>query len=409
LNNLINLTQDVIYALDSFSSSDEHYQHLQGSDADFREQDEDEQVDGGQEHDEENSYISHEDIGREGDSSYVPWNLDRIDQQHLPLDGIYKLPISSNVNISGHNKTSPVSIYVLDSGINNQHTEIQYLNISCIFNAYTNVKNGNSRDNTCEDDNGHGTHVAGIMAGKSAGVIRGINNGSYIRFHSVKVVKRDGTASLSAVLAGLDFVAGVKYDEEKQFQYTGRDESTIIYIGFGGPPRDSFYQSILKLKKYNVLVVASAGNGNGSSTCGTHFPAGYSESYVGVVAVGSMSNTNDTVSTFSNIGECISIFAPGEFIASAGINVSTTIEGGSYAPSALSGMATMSGTSEAAAHVTAAVALYVEKHSAEAQGTTLDIYDKVIRALEISSTHHTLQGIDTDTTDSLLNIKKLLQ
>ena len=111
----------------------------------------------------------------------IPWGLDRINQRNLPLDG----SISNSVSGAG------VTAYVIDTGIKTDHSEFAGRINSEGFSAY-----GSSTDD-CE---GHGTHVAGTIAGSSYGVAPAA------RLTAVRVLDCDGRGSGSDVLAGINWM-----------------------------------------------------------------------------------------------------------------------------------------------------------------------------------------------------------
>lgn len=111
------------------------------------------------------------------------WGLDRIDQKELPLDNTF----TNQGNGAG------VTAYVLDTGIDYKHDEFGG-RATFGFDA---IKDG--RDG--QDCNGHGTHVAGTIAGKTYGVAR---KASVV---SVRVLNCEGTGDFSGIIAGLDWVA----------------------------------------------------------------------------------------------------------------------------------------------------------------------------------------------------------
>ena len=110
------------------------------------------------------------------------WALDRIDQRDLPLDSTY----------SPFGRGSGVTAYILDSGIRITHEEFDGGRASWGINT-----SGDGRD---EDCNGHGTHVAGTVAGKKYGVANAAN------VVAVKVLNCGGGGTYSGVINGVEWV-----------------------------------------------------------------------------------------------------------------------------------------------------------------------------------------------------------
>jgi subtilisin family serine protease len=109
-------------------------------------------------------------------------------------------------------------------------------------------------------------------------------------------------------------------------------KSAVVVMSLGGPRSASLNDAVDDLSRAGVTVVVAAGNNRGADAC-TMSPS----SAASAVTVGS-SAKDDKISSFSNIGKCLSLFAPGSSIVSASYKSDT-------------GEATMSGTSMAAPHV----------------------------------------------------------
>lgn len=121
------------------------------------------------------------------------WNLDRIDQENLPLNGTYNYG-----NVGDPGLGEGVTIYVIDSGIMADHQEFTRPDGS------SRVSNGwNFLDNSTDagDVDGHGSHVAGIAAGLQVGVAKGAS------LVSVRILDECGLGTVSDTLAALDWVA----------------------------------------------------------------------------------------------------------------------------------------------------------------------------------------------------------
>lgn len=178
------------------------------------------------------------------------------------------------------------------------------------------------------DDNGHGTHIAGIIGAKNnkTGII-GIAPDSQI--YSIKVLDSNGEGYLSDIIAGIDWAITNKMD--------------IINLSLGSPHSSSALQDVVdKAYKNGILITGAAGN-LGSQTSDTiNYPAKYSS----VIAVGAV-NSLKKWSDFSSIGNTLEVVAPGNEINSTYLSNS---------------FSTQSGTSMATPFVSGILALYKEKY-----------------------------------------------
>ncbi|HEX8424497.1 MAG TPA: S8 family serine peptidase, partial [Pyrinomonadaceae bacterium] len=111
----------------------------------------------------------------------APWGLDRIDQRNLPLD----------TNFTYLNPGTGANVYVIDGGIRLTHQEFGG---RAVF-AYDNV--GDGRNGV--DCNGHGTHVAGIIGGKTYGVAKDA------KLWSVRVLNCLNQGTTARIIAGVDW------------------------------------------------------------------------------------------------------------------------------------------------------------------------------------------------------------
>ena len=237
--------------------------------------------------------------------STATWGLDRIDQDDLPLDGDYE---------PGPYDGTGVDAYIVDTGIRDSHV----LFADNMGEGFTAVPGGTG------DCDGHGTHVAGTVGGGQYGVAPGVT------LHAVRVLGCDGKGSLSAVAAGLDWIAG------------HADGPAVVNMSLTGPGSWYTDQATRALVEDGIVVVAAAGNDN-SDAC-YYSPARVDE----VITVGA-TRYNDQRWGSSNWGSCVDLFAPGASITSAYV----------YSDASL---ATLSGTSMASPHVAGVAALYLEAY-----------------------------------------------
>jgi len=180
-----------------------------------------------------------------------------------------------------------------------------------------------SASNDINDTQGHGTHLAGIIA---AGVDNSIGIAGVApnaRILPVKVLDDTGFGTYAQVAEGITYATDMG--------------ARIINLGFSGAGSSDLLQSAVDYAiSHGVLVVAASGN-TGSNVI--NYPAGYP----GVVAVSAVDN-NGYWAVFSSHGEHISLAAPG-------VDILSTSAGGLYRM--------MTGTSQAAAHVSGVAALLV--------------------------------------------------
>jgi subtilisin family serine protease len=134
------------------------------------------------------------------------WGLDRVNQRNLPLDGL------SGMMRSG----AGVEAYVIDTGIRSTHTDLAGRVNPEGFSAY----------GSTEDCNGHGTHVAGTVAGSRYGVAPGAS------VTAIRVLDCEGSGWSSDVLAGIDWMirdhlsdaaAGSGRSDSPQVERTAKD------------------------------------------------------------------------------------------------------------------------------------------------------------------------------------------
>jgi cerevisin len=259
-------------------------------------------------------YIEKDSIVSIYDKDYntkVPWGLDRIS---------HKKPVSSRNNNPKYKyskSTENCNVYIIDTGIFVNHTEFG-----------DRAKWGITVPQMAHDfdGNGHGTHVAGTIAGKLYGVAKNAN------VIAVKVLNDNGSGLLSDVIRGIEWVV-------KESKRTGKN--SVANMSLGGSKSRATDQAVDAAVKSGVHFVVAAGNDN-RDACG-YSPAA-SELAITVAA----STITDTNAWFSNYGSCVDIYAPGKDITSSW----NTDENSSN---------TISGTSMASPHVAGTVALLLSR------------------------------------------------
>lgn len=233
----------------------------------------------------------------------LPWGVDRIDAE------------------LNANKGTGVGVAVIDTGIDLTHPDLAHVAAGANF-----IHQGQSPN----DDNGHGTHVAGIIAAAN-------NNFGYVGVApdatvvAVKVLDSSGSGTLSGVIAGINWVSA----NHTAFHIK------VANLSLGAPGfSQALYNAIQGATSTGVTFVVAAGNNHANA-------AGYSPAGFDNVITVSALNQNNTFASYSNYGSVIDLIAPGTYIPSLYKN---------------HGYATFSGTSMASPHVAGSAALWLKDH-----------------------------------------------
>ena len=306
------------------------------------------------------------DITMEAFAQTIPTGIRRIQADLSPVAAI---------NSDGGNVD--VDVAILDSGVDSDHPDI---NVAGGIRYYTIAigppKNrGTFSDSNYEDDNGHGTHVAGTVAAldNDFGVV-GVAPGA--RIWAVKILDASGSGYLSDIIGGLDWVA--------------ENASTIevVNMSIGGQGLSTAYQTAIEnVVNAGVVVVVAAGNESmdvygPDGTFGTNddiIPAAYPE----VAAISALADSDgepgglgaDTsydpddsfASGFSNFSSSVvannPVQSPGKAIdlMLPGVDIRSTYLDGIYA--------TGSGTSMASPHGAGLAALYIAQYGRATNAT----------------------------------------
>jgi subtilisin len=282
--------------------------------------------------------------GGPGPGQVVPWGITAI-----------------GADMNAH-EGAGIHVYVIDTGIDGDHPDLK----AHMGNGTGIVAcRGRGCGSTWDDDNGHGTHVAGTIGAidNATGVV-GV--AAQTTLHAVKVLDRTGSGSWAGVIAGIDWVA-------KETAARGKPSVANMSLGGGGAKvgtcsnagfvgNDAMHQAICAARNAGVVFAVAAGNEGASAT--TSVPAAYDDTVITVSAVSALEDWP----WWSNYGDLAGAWLPTASapvsLAAPGVSVLSLAPGG--------GTATMSGTSMATPHVTGAAALWLGSNPGNADGTAFE-------------------------------------
>jgi hypothetical protein len=295
-------------------------------------------------------------VRRDPAVAYVePDVIVHIDTQTAPT-GIQRSGAAANasIGINGIDDRRPnVDVAIIDSGIDLTHPDLNVAGgVDC--QGAVCVAGGN-------DDNFHGTHVAGIVGALDNGVgVVGIAPGA--RLWAVKVLDATGSGALSAIIRGVDWVAA----------HASTISVANMSFGFTGTSQ-ALFDAVQAAVNQGVAFAVAAGNSHVDAS--TVSPASFSNVLTvsaladfdglpgGLATSGCIPGTDDTLASFSNFG-AVDIAAPGACILST---IPTRI--GSYG--------TLSGTSMASPYVAGALALLASSARATTAAGVFAMYQRV--------------------------------
>ncbi|XP_052031559.1 proprotein convertase subtilisin/kexin type 9 isoform X5 [Apodemus sylvaticus] len=239
----------------------------------------------------------------------IPWNLERIipawqrtEEDRFP-DG-----------------SSQVEVYLLDTSIQSGHRELEGRVTITDVNSVP-EEDGTRFHRQASKCESHGTHLAGVVSGRDAGVAKGTS------LHSLRVLNCQGKGTVSGTLIGLEFIR-----KNQLIQPSG---PLVVLLPLAGGYSRILNTACQHLARTGVVLVAAAGNFRDDACL--YSPASAPE----VITVGA-TNAQDqpvTLGTLgTNFGRCVDLFAPGKDIIGASSDCSTCFT-------------SQSGTSQAAAHV----------------------------------------------------------
>lgn len=221
-------------------------------------------------------------------SAYVPqewfntisWGLDRIDQRDSQLDGRYY------VLHGAADQLAAVHVYVVDTGISDHHG----FDADRLILGEYNFFDGQQTPYDCD---GHGTHVAGIIASIPYGVAK-----YNAILHSVKVLDCAGSGTILSVMAGLNYV---RYNAQRP---------AVVNLSLGAS-KNAALEELIEDMIYEDGIAISCSAGNDNTEACNRSPSGSRKATV--VAA---SDKNSRKASFSNYGSCVDGFAPGVDILS---------------------------------------------------------------------------------------------
>lgn len=243
----------------------------------------------------------------------IPWGLKKI----------YNDP---NIVTSAGGKG--VNVAILDTGVFKKHPDLKDR-----INDCKDFTKGSPIKNNCEDRNGHGTHLAGIVAADGGVDKKGIfGMAPEALLNIYKVCENNGFCLADDIASAIKYVSDLK-----------ENKSHIILLGFGSAQNSPLVETAIKyaLDK-NILIIAPAGN-NGPLPNSVDYPAFLKE----VLSVGYTNQKNDVAKESSrglNPGPTPYFKEEGEIeVVAPGVNIESTWLNGEYK--------TLSGSSQAAAYI----------------------------------------------------------
>ena len=272
-----------------------------------------------------------------------------------------------------------ITVAVIDTGVDYTHSDLDgniWINSGEIAgNGIDDDRNGyiddvrgwnfDANTNNVMDDNSHGTHVAGTIAGENNGV--GITGVAYnAKIMAVKVLNANGSGTLAAVANGI--------------RYAANNGAKVINLSLGGGGSSELLAAVSYATSRGAVVVMAAGN-EGAPVPSS--PASYAQSYG--LAVGAIDSAGNLAAFSNRAGS-----TPLDYITAAGVNVYSTVPGGRYA--------SYNGTSMATPHIAGAMALLQQANIQNNKGLSVAALETLITSTASNMvTATTLSGSSSTT------------
>ncbi|PAB56894.1 S8 family peptidase [Anaeromicrobium sediminis] len=256
-----------------------------------------------------------------------------------------------------------INVAIIDTGIDYNHPDLK--NRVKVDLGYDFVND----DPDPMDDNGHGTHVAGIIAAEkdnNEGIV-GIVGDLDVNIIPIKALDKDGSGDIGVIAQAIEYAVD--------------KGAHIINLSLGGPQEnEEIKEAIEYAMDKGVFVIAAAGND--SRNCDRYVPAGLD----GVYTVAA-SNLINKKANFSNYGKSVDIAAPG-------VKILSTVPNGGYEA--------WDGTSMATPVVTGVVAMLMTENP------DIDI-NEIKDILSKSSKDIMQSGIDPFTGTGLIDAQRAFE